>query len=78
MYSLLFLRVCSKYSQRGEIIGPQGGSPWLNMVPDGMYHALMWVTERYNRPVIVVTENGCDILNENELQLPEALNDTFR
>lgn len=50
----------------GELIGPQGGSVWLNRVPQGMYETLQWVSARYGRPTILITENGCDMLGEDE------------
>ena len=33
---------------------------------------------RYSPSDIVVTENGCDVPDENSIPLPAALNDTFR
>ena len=39
-----------------------------NVVPDGCRKLLHWITKRYNRPDIYITENGCaseDVLNEN-------------
>lgn len=39
---------------------------------------LLWVDKRYNHPPIYVTENGCDVPNESQLPLDQALNDTFR
>jgi len=62
----------------GNLIGPQGGSIWLNMVPKGIYDALSWVSRRYGSPKIYITENGCDILGESEMSFPDVLNDTFR
>lgn len=67
-----------KFSSTGTLIGPQGGSDWLNMVPDGMYQSLMWVTRRYNKPTIIITENGCDILHEGDTPFPEVLQDQYR
>lgn len=70
--------VSRKLSLDGKLIGPQGGSPWLNSVPDGMYRALMWVYHRYDNPIVIVTENGCDIEGENDQPMPQALQDNFR
>jgi beta-glucosidase len=73
----------SKYSQSGQIIGPQAASSWLNLVPWGFYKVLMWSSRRYTRngqppPPIIVTENGCDAPGESLKQLPEVLHDSFR
>ena len=68
----------SKYDLQGNIIGPQGGSSWLNSVPLGITSALKWVHKRYNKPTILITENGCDIIGENNNTLPNVLNDSFR
>jgi len=72
----------TKFSSSGLIIGPQAASPWLNVVPWGFYNVLQWSSRRYTldgkRPVIIVTENGCDAPGENEKPLPDVLHDTFR
>jgi hypothetical protein len=31
-----------------------------------MFHVVSWVTARYNRPAIIITESGCDMLGEDE------------
>eukprot|EP00603_Paraphysomonas_imperforata_P016043 CAMPEP_0114481780 /NCGR_PEP_ID=MMETSP0104-20121206/17875_1 /TAXON_ID=37642 ORGANISM="Paraphysomonas imperforata, Strain PA2" /NCGR_SAMPLE_ID=MMETSP0104 /ASSEMBLY_ACC=CAM_ASM_000202 /LENGTH=130 /DNA_ID=CAMNT_0001657409 /DNA_START=244 /DNA_END=636 /DNA_ORIENTATION=- len=58
--------VFCKYDMSGALIGPQGGSVWLNQVPEGIFETLMWVSNRYDQPTIVITENGCDMLGEDE------------
>ena len=72
----------SKYNIDGELIGPQGASPWLQSVPWGFYKMLMWNLKRYEvngiSPIYYITENGCDILGESSLPLPEVLDDKFR
>jgi beta-glucosidase len=85
--------VQSKYDVLGNIIGLQGDSVWLNMVPWGFYKVIMWTHNRYKDaesvlqkqknsnavgPLIYITENGCDVPGESELPLQAALNDTFR
>lgn len=41
------LTIESYYGYNGQVIGPQGGSPWLHSVPEGFYNMLMWVHRRY-------------------------------
>lgn len=38
----------SAYGINGMLIGPQGGSPWLQSVPEGFYNMLMWIHKRYS------------------------------
>ena len=72
----------SKYDFNGKIIGLEGDSSWLHVVPWGFYKTIMWNDNRYTvngvSPVIYITENGCDIPMENDMSLEVALNDVFR
>lgn len=72
----------SKYDSQGKLIGPQGDSAWLHIVPWGIYKVLHWINKRYtindNKPEIIVTENGFDVPNESKVPLPEVLNDDMR
>jgi beta-glucosidase len=61
----------------GVPIGPVADSSWLIVVPWGFQNLLKYVWNRYQTPIIV-TENGCDVPNENQLPLKIALNDKFR
>lgn len=36
----------------------QAASEWLYIVPWGIGKTLVWLTERYQKPLIFVTENG--------------------
>jgi hypothetical protein len=69
-------------SPSGIVIGPPAASSWLHDVPIGLYDILVWHNNRYTvnnvKPVIIVTENGCDVVNETAMPLKEALNDTYR
>jgi beta-glucosidase len=62
----------------GQLIGELADSGWLHVVPWGFRKMLNWVAERYGNPGIYVTENGCDVPNESNLPLQQALNDDFR
>lgn len=33
-------------------------SPWLYAVPEGLFHLLVWIKDRYQSPKIYITENG--------------------
>lgn len=48
----------SNTDSKGNLIGPQAASSWLNVVPGGMYDILKWISARYGNPIIMITENG--------------------
>ncbi|KAB2607367.1 beta-glucosidase 12-like [Pyrus ussuriensis x Pyrus communis] len=62
----------------GVPIGPQAASDWLYVYPKGIQDFLLYTKEKYNDPLIYITENGVDEFNDPTLPLPEALNDTNR
>ena len=62
----------------GEQVGPETESDWLWPNPGGFRHLLKWISERYERPPIYVTENGTSIKGENDLPLEDLLEDDFR
>jgi beta-glucosidase len=72
----------SKYDMHGQLIGPEAASSWLHVVPWGFHRTIMWNHFRYTvdgkRPVIYITENGCDVPGENDMTLDTVLDDTFR
>ncbi|KAH7074033.1 glycoside hydrolase superfamily [Paraphoma chrysanthemicola] len=59
----------------GVEIGPKSAQQWLRVAPEGFRKLLNWVWKRYRLPVII-TENGCPCVGEEDLQV--AINDTFR
>ncbi|CAI5502669.1 unnamed protein product [Closterium sp. Naga37s-1] len=66
-------------SRDGIPIGERAASEWLYIVPWGFTKLLNWITARYNRPPILITENGMDDdadalppLDRNSLSQPHA------
>ncbi|XP_016171615.1 beta-glucosidase 12-like isoform X1 [Arachis ipaensis] len=59
----------------GVQIGPQAGSDWLYIYPRGIQDLLLYTKEKYNNPIVYITENGVDELNES---IEESLEDRFR
>ncbi|XP_058073483.1 beta-glucosidase 12-like isoform X1 [Magnolia sinica] len=64
--------------RNGIPIGTQAASPWLYVYPPGIRDMLVYVKKRYNKPIIYITENGIDELNNSSLSLEEALQDEAR
>jgi beta-glucosidase len=57
----------------------QTPSDWLFVAPSGMRNLLGWVRERYNNPIVYVTENGRDEANKDEsMPLADQLKDPER
>ncbi|KAK9924834.1 hypothetical protein M0R45_033182 [Rubus argutus] len=62
----------------GVPIGPQAASAWLFVYPRGLRDLLLYIKTKYNDPLIYITENGIDELNDPKLTLKEALFDPHR
>ncbi|KAJ7523015.1 hypothetical protein O6H91_18G034700 [Diphasiastrum complanatum] len=62
----------------GSMIGDRAASEWLFIVPWGLQKLLHWVTARYNKPPIIITENGMDDPNLETVLLEEILQDAKR
>ncbi|CAI9099176.1 OLC1v1035963C4 [Oldenlandia corymbosa var. corymbosa] len=62
----------------GKEIGEQAGSEWLRVFPLGMLHLLRYIKARYNNPVVYITENGYDEVNDPKLTIAEARRDVKR
>jgi beta-glucosidase len=67
-----------KINKSGERIGPETQSSWLTPYPLGFRKLLNWISERYGRPTIYVTENGTSLKGENDLPMDQLLEDDFR
>ncbi|MCO5614542.1 hypothetical protein L7F22_068825 [Adiantum nelumboides] len=62
----------------GKPIGDKGASYWMYIVPWGMEKMLKWITDRYNRPPIYITENGMDDEDSAGQSLNYYLHDSKR
>ncbi|KAK4491553.1 hypothetical protein RD792_002305 [Penstemon davidsonii] len=63
----------------GVPIGPQGSSKsWYYAYPKGLRQLLRYIKDKYNDPLIYVTENGLDEDNQDDLPISEAMNDYKR
>lgn len=62
----------------GKPIGDKGASYWMYIVPWGISKVLNWITKRYNRPPVYVTENGMDDEGCTSKSLEEFLHDSKR
>jgi len=65
-------------NKNGEWVGPETQCPWLRPNPLGFRKLLRWISDRYDRPIIYVTENGTSLKGENDLSLDKLLEDDFR
>ncbi|RDX61706.1 hypothetical protein CR513_60042, partial [Mucuna pruriens] len=64
--------------RNGTPIGPVAGSPWLYVYPKGIKDLLLYIKREYKNPLIYITENGVDEINDPTLSLEESLIDTWR
>ncbi|KAL0323707.1 UNVERIFIED_CONTAM: Raucaffricine-O-beta-D-glucosidase [Sesamum calycinum] len=64
-----------------KLIGPQAGSEWLHVYPEGIYNILIkYVNDKYKDkiPAIYITENGVDEKNDKTLTVKDACADSMR
>ncbi|KAH7663164.1 Beta-glucosidase protein [Dioscorea alata] len=64
--------------RNGIPIGPQAASPWLYVYPRGIGDLLIYTKNKYKNPIIYITENGVDEVNNGTLPLEVALKDDMR
>ncbi|CAN6485728.1 unnamed protein product [Victoria cruziana] len=63
---------------KGVSIGDRAASEWLYVVPWGIGETLNYITKRYGKPPIYITENGMDQEDTGSSSLQELLNDSGR
>ncbi|XP_008789190.1 putative beta-glucosidase 41 isoform X2 [Phoenix dactylifera] len=64
--------------RHGEMIGEKAASHWLHIVPWGFRKLMRYVKEKYGNPLVIITENGMDDLNNPFATLDKALEDNKR
>nr|3U57_A Chain A, Raucaffricine-O-beta-D-glucosidase [Rauvolfia serpentina]3U57_B Chain B, Raucaffricine-O-beta-D-glucosidase [Rauvolfia serpentina]3U5U_A Chain A, Raucaffricine-O-beta-D-glucosidase [Rauvolfia serpentina]3U5U_B Chain B, Raucaffricine-O-beta-D-glucosidase [Rauvolfia serpentina]3U5Y_A Chain A, Raucaffricine-O-beta-D-glucosidase [Rauvolfia serpentina]3U5Y_B Chain B, Raucaffricine-O-beta-D-glucosidase [Rauvolfia serpentina]4EK7_A Chain A, Raucaffricine-O-beta-D-glucosidase [Rauvolfia s len=72
------IHVTYETDRNGVPIGPQSGSDWLLIYPEGIRKILVYTKKTYNVPLIYVTENGVDDVKNTNLTLSEARKDSMR
>lgn len=66
------------FQRNGVPIGTPTDAFWLHITPWGFRSLLKWIHLRYNKPKILITENGCPVPGESSLPIERALDDQFR
>lgn len=62
----------SKTNAAGDHIGPETQCAWLRPHPSGLRKLIAWISRRYGRPIIYVTENGTSEEKGKDLARPPA------
>ncbi|KAL9296518.1 hypothetical protein ACSQ67_022414 [Phaseolus vulgaris] len=62
----------------GKTIGLNVASDWLYAYPRGLRDLLLYTKEKYNNPLIYITENGISDYDDPSLSLEESLLDIYR
>ncbi|WVZ02096.1 hypothetical protein V8G54_022902 [Vigna mungo] len=62
----------------GKLIGENVVSDWLYVYPKGFREVLLYTKEKYNNPLIYITENGVSEYDDHSLSLEESLLDIYR
>ncbi|KAK4285544.1 hypothetical protein QN277_002231 [Acacia crassicarpa] len=65
--------------KNGVPIGPKAASDWLYVYPPGIQELLLYTKKKFNNPVIYITENGVDEVNDGKRTLDDKMRiDCFR
>ncbi|KAL5130112.1 Beta-glucosidase 24 [Glycine soja] len=70
--------VTPEFERDGKPIGIKIASDWLYVCPRGILDLLLYTKEKYNNPLIYITENGINEFRDETISLEESLLDTFR
>ncbi|GAU12671.1 hypothetical protein TSUD_121630 [Trifolium subterraneum] len=70
--------VTPAFERNGKAIGIKIASNWLYVYPRGIRDLLLYTKEKYNNPLVYITENGINEYDDPTLSVEESLMDTFR
>ncbi|XP_061353580.1 beta-glucosidase 12-like [Gastrolobium bilobum] len=59
------------YERDGIPIGPKAASEWIYLYPQGIEEVLLYIKNKFNNPVIYITENGYDDFNDGKGSLED-------
>ncbi|XP_059434257.1 vicianin hydrolase-like [Corylus avellana] len=65
-------------SKNGIPIGTPTDLDWLFIHPKGIHELLLYIKEKYNNPIIYITENGLADANNSSLPIKDARKDSLR
>ncbi|KAE9593298.1 putative beta-glucosidase [Lupinus albus] len=68
----------SLFERNDRPLGLRAASNWIYFYPKGLRDILIYTKNKYNNPLIYITENGMNEFNDPTLSLDEALVDTYR
>ncbi|XP_015962062.1 beta-glucosidase 12 isoform X1 [Arachis duranensis] len=57
--------------RNGIPIGPKGASNWIYLYPQGIEELLIYMKNKYNNPIIYITENGYPEANDGKMSLED-------
>ncbi|MED6133367.1 hypothetical protein PIB30_027664 [Stylosanthes scabra] len=61
----------STNERNGIPIGPKGASHWIYLYPQGIEELLTYLNNKYNNPIIYITENGYPGANDGKVSLED-------
>ncbi|XP_029127123.1 beta-glucosidase 24 [Cajanus cajan] len=68
----------TSFERNGRPLGLRAASFWIYFYPKGLRDILLYTKNKYNNPVIYITENGMNEFNDPTLSVEEALLDIYR
>ncbi|KAJ1409726.1 Glycosyl hydrolases family 1, N-terminal conserved site [Sesbania bispinosa] len=71
----VFTDSCVRFTtvRNGVLIGPKAASDWLYIYPPGIQGLLEYTKEKFNNPIIYITENGIDEVNDGKMSLDDRM-----